>query len=57
MPIQETWQALESLVRSPDNPGGILHSIGVANFNAMLLYDVLRCEFCPLYMRCSPHMY
>lgn len=42
VPIQETWQALESLVISTDNPGGILRSIGVANFNAQLLYDVLR---------------
>lgn len=43
VPIQETWQALESLVITPENPHGILRSIGVANFNAMLLYDVLRC--------------
>lgn len=42
VPIQETWQALESLVISPANPAGILRSIGVANFNAQLLYDVLR---------------
>lgn len=42
VPIQETWQALESLVISPSNPSGILRSIGVANFNAQLLYDVLR---------------
>lgn len=42
MPIQETWQALESLVITKDNPKGLLRSIGVANFNAMLLYDVLR---------------
>ncbi|KAF3767712.1 Aldo/keto reductase [Cryphonectria parasitica EP155] len=42
VPIQETWQALESLVISKDNPKGILRSIGVANFNASLLYDVLR---------------
>lgn len=42
VPIQETWQALESLVITKENPKGILRSIGVANFNAMLLYDVLR---------------
>ncbi|KAJ4389761.1 metalloendopeptidase [Gnomoniopsis smithogilvyi] len=42
VPIQETWQALESLVITKDNPKGLLRSIGVANFNAMLLYDVLR---------------
>lgn len=42
VPIAETWGALEELVRSDGNPGGILNSIGVANFNAMLLYDVLR---------------
>lgn len=42
VPIQETWQALESLVITKDNPKGILRSIGVANFNAQLLYDVLR---------------
>ncbi|KUI54918.1 NAD(P)H-dependent pentose reductase [Cytospora mali] len=42
VPIQETWQALEELVVSEANPSGILRSIGVANFNAMLLYDVLR---------------
>ncbi|PSS02101.1 NAD(P)H-dependent D-xylose reductase [Coniella lustricola] len=42
VPIQETWQALESLVISDSNPRGLLRSIGVANFNASLLYDVLR---------------
>ncbi|KAI7788408.1 hypothetical protein LA080_010741 [Diaporthe eres] len=42
VPIQETWQALEELVITKDKPDGILRSIGVANFNAMLLYDVLR---------------
>lgn len=42
VPIQETWQALESLVITKDNPKGLLRSIGVANFNAQLLYDVLR---------------
>lgn len=47
MPIQETWQALESLVITPENSNGILRSIGVANFNAMLLYDVLRCKLPP----------
>lgn len=54
VPIQETWQALESLVKTPENPSGILRSIGVANFNAMLLYDVLRCRssrFSPLDFR------
>lgn len=40
--ILETWRALEELVVPEDNPGGILRSIGVANFNSMLLYDVLR---------------
>lgn len=42
VPIQETWQALESLVITPDKPNNPLRSIGVANFNAALLYDVLR---------------
>lgn len=42
VPIQETWQALESLVITKENPKGLLRSIGVANFNASLLYDVLR---------------
>jgi len=40
-PMSETWGALETLVRTPENPAGILRSIGVANFNAQLLYDLL----------------
>jgi len=40
-PIAETWAALESQVRTDANPDGILRSIGVANFRAALLYDLL----------------
>ncbi|KAJ9148879.1 NAD(P)H-dependent pentose reductase [Pleurostoma richardsiae] len=42
VPIAETWSALESLAITKENPSGILRSIGVANFNAQLLYDLLR---------------
>lgn len=42
VPIAETWAALETLVKTDSNPSGILHSIGVANFNAQLVYDLLR---------------
>lgn len=41
VPIAETWAALETLVKTKDNPSGILRSLGVANFNAQLLYDLL----------------
>ena len=41
VPVAETWAALETLVRTGDNPSGILRSLGVANFNAQLLYDLL----------------
>lgn len=37
--IQETWRAMEDLV-SGDN--GLARSIGVSNFQAQLLYDLLR---------------
>lgn len=41
VPIAETYGALETLVKTPTNPGGILRSIGVANFHTQLLYDLL----------------
>ena len=41
VPISETWGALESLVRTKENPSGIFNSIGVANFHTQLLYDML----------------
>lgn len=41
VPVAETWAALETLARTKDNPSGIFRSLGVANFNAMLLYDLL----------------
>ncbi|PSR94173.1 NADP-dependent oxidoreductase domain-containing protein [Coniella lustricola] len=36
--IQETWQAMEALVQD----GGLARSIGVSNFQAQLIYDLLR---------------
>jgi D-xylose reductase len=35
--IQETWRALEALV-----PKGLARSIGISNFQAQLIYDLLR---------------
>ncbi|KAI0870680.1 NAD(P)H-dependent D-xylose reductase [Hypoxylon argillaceum] len=41
VPIAETWKALEDMVRTPENPSGFVRSIGVSNFSAQLLTDVL----------------
>lgn len=41
IPIRETWSALETLVLTNENPHGIFRSLGVANFNGQLLYDLL----------------
>ncbi|KAI1817484.1 NAD(P)H-dependent D-xylose reductase [Poronia punctata] len=41
VPISETWKALEELVQTPENPNGFVKSIGVSNFQAQLVYDVL----------------
>jgi D-xylose reductase len=41
VPISETWQALESLVQSKDNPNGFVRSIGISNFHTQLIYDLL----------------
>ncbi|ETS87859.1 NAD(P)H-dependent D-xylose reductase xyl1 [Pestalotiopsis fici W106-1] len=41
VPLSETWSALETLVQTKDRPDGILRSLGVANFNGQLLYDLL----------------
>lgn len=48
VPISETWGALESLVRTDKNPSGVVRSIGVANFQAQLLYDLLSCARVPV---------
>lgn len=36
VPMQETWQAMEQLVKK-----GLVKSIGVSNFTAMMIYDLL----------------
>jgi len=36
-PIQETWEAMESLVQ-----GGLVKNIGISNFNGSLILDLLR---------------
>ncbi|KAI1386634.1 Aldo/keto reductase [Hypoxylon trugodes] len=41
VPIQETWKAIEELVQTKENPNGFVKSIGVSNFQAQLIYDVL----------------
>lgn len=41
VPLAETWMALETLVRTDENPEGPVRSLGVANFHAQLLYDLL----------------
>ncbi|KAK3944848.1 NADP-dependent oxidoreductase domain-containing protein [Diplogelasinospora grovesii] len=48
VPNSETWAALETLVKSEENPGGILKSIGVANFSNQLLYEVLAAAKVPV---------
>lgn len=48
VPIQETWQALEELVQSKENPSGFVKSIGVSNFHSQLIYDVLSYNKVPL---------
>jgi len=41
VPISETWQALEEMVQTKDNPKGYFKSIGVSNFHTQLIYDLL----------------
>ncbi|KAI0022296.1 Aldo/keto reductase [Xylariomycetidae sp. FL0641] len=41
VPIQETWQAMEDMVQTKENPDGFVKSIGVSNFHTQLLYDML----------------
>ncbi|KAI0431636.1 NAD(P)H-dependent D-xylose reductase [Xylaria sp. FL1042] len=41
VPISETWKALEDMVQTAENPNGFVRSIGVSNFQAQLIYDVL----------------
>ncbi|KAK5624929.1 hypothetical protein RRF57_000645 [Xylaria bambusicola] len=41
VPISETWKALEDMVQTPENPNGFVRSIGVSNFSAQLLYDLM----------------
>ncbi|KAI0197561.1 NAD(P)H-dependent D-xylose reductase [Astrocystis sublimbata] len=48
VPISETWKALEELVKTPENPNGIIRSIGVSNFQSQLITDVLSYATVPL---------
>ncbi|KAG7135189.1 hypothetical protein HYQ45_006908 [Verticillium longisporum] len=41
VPLADTWRALEALVDAPGVRAGPLRSIGVSNFDAQLLYDLL----------------
>ncbi|HEX2474873.1 MAG TPA: aldo/keto reductase, partial [Lacipirellulaceae bacterium] len=51
VPIAETWQAMENLVR-----GGLVRNIGVCNFNTALLRDLLTCaEILPAVLQVEMH--
>ncbi|KAI1431876.1 NAD(P)H-dependent D-xylose reductase [Xylaria sp. CBS 124048] len=41
VPIAETWKALEDMVITPENPSGFVRSIGVSNFSAQAIFDLL----------------
>ncbi|KAI2625216.1 NAD(P)H-dependent D-xylose reductase [Xylaria nigripes] len=41
VPFSETWKALEDMVQTPENPNGFVKSIGVSNFSAQPIYDIL----------------
>ncbi|KAI0023728.1 aldo/keto reductase [Xylariomycetidae sp. FL0641] len=52
-PMHETWGAMERLV-----PAGLARSIGVSNFQAQLLYDMLRyCATPPAALQIEHHPY
>ncbi|RYO96926.1 hypothetical protein DL765_011499 [Monosporascus sp. GIB2] len=58
VPIQETWQALEELVQTKENPNGFVRSIGVSNFHTQLIYDVLSYNKLPLsVLQIEHHLY
>jgi len=53
VPIAETWQAMEQLVRD-----GLVRNIGVCNFNCALLRDMLaHAEICPAVLQIESHPY
>jgi D-xylose reductase len=53
VPIAETWQAMEELVRA-----GLVRNIGVCNFNTALLRDLLTCaEIMPAVLQVEMHPY
>jgi D-xylose reductase len=53
VPIAETWQAMEELVR-----GGLVRNIGICNFNTSLLRDLLSyAEILPVVLQVEMHPY